>query len=83
METEVSFNAGVYGTTGWAKFGVPMLQGSNTSKITEFNKRLDAVVEYIKANSKDASPQYLTAFNTLIVQAHSIGGLCLDGKATI
>jgi hypothetical protein len=83
METEISFNAGVYGTTGWAKFGVPMTAGSNTGKISEFNKRLDGVIDYVKANSKDASPQYLATLNCLAVQFHSIGELVLDGKATI
>lgn len=79
----IGFNAKVYGTTGWSKFGVPMVAGCNATAISEFNTAFDNVIAVLKKHGQTASPQYLTAFNTLSVQLHAIGELVIDGKSTI
>lgn len=79
-----AFNTGVYGTTGWSKFGVPMVAGTRAGEMAKFNAAFDSLIDVLKvAAGKNGSPQYLAAFNTLSVQLHAIGELIIDGKATI
>lgn len=82
MDT-VGFNSNVYGTTGWPKFGVPMVAGTRAAQMTEYNGAFDNLIAVLKKNGQGASPQYLAAFNTLSVQLHAIGELIIDGKTTI
>ena len=82
MET-TNFNSEVHGTSGWAKFSVPMVAGTRATQISEFNTAFDNLIGVLKKNAKGGSPQYLTAFNTLSVQLHAIGELIIDGKGTI
>lgn len=78
-----TFNTNVYGTTGWPKFGVPMVAGKNATAITKFNTAFDNLIDVLKATGAGGSPQYLAAFNTLSVQLHAVGELIIDGKSTI
>lgn len=79
----MQFNTDVYGTTGWSKFGVPMVAGKNATAIQEYNGAFDNLIAVLRKHGKGGSAQYLAAFNTLSVQLHAVGELIIDGKSTI
>ncbi len=86
MENETTvggFNTKVHGTTGWAKFSVPMVAGTRANAITEFNAAFDNLISVLKKYGNGAPAQYLGAFNTGSVQLHALGELIIDGKVTI
>lgn len=77
------FNPEVYGTTGWAKVGIPMVAGHNTGAIGKSRTFLDQYIESVKFGCTSPAPQYIGAFNALIVQLNATAELLLDGKGVI
>ncbi len=80
---ETAFNTEVYGTTGWPKFGTPMVGGKNAGAITELNTAFDAMVAVLKKYGKNATPYYLQQFNIDANKLHLVGTLIIDGKASV
>jgi hypothetical protein len=79
---ETIFNSNVTGTSGWAKFTVPMVAGKRATEIAEFNQAFDNLIGVLKKYGVGGSPSYLAAFNVKTVELHALGQLIIDGKAT-